>query len=96
MPADRQVGNETQLVRSTGNTSSGAVDLAALTSRAGAIPIPSLTAARREFHKPTGDSRSRPYEWVDLVQHLNHRTLINSSPRTALRVDHHARPWKQS
>ncbi|UUZ74671.1 hypothetical protein LP414_20245 [Polaromonas sp. P1(28)-13] len=79
----RQVGNEidefvTEAVR---NSLLGLpLDLPAINiTRGRDAGIPSLNAARREFHNMTGDSQLTPYtSWVDFAHHLKHEeSLIN-------------------
>ncbi|MDX1722567.1 MAG: peroxidase family protein [Pseudomonas sp.] len=79
----RQVGNHidefvTEALRN--NLVGLPLDLAAINlARGRDTGIPSLNAARREFHQMTGDSQLKPYtSWVDLLQNLkNPASLIN-------------------
>src|SRR5207244_6811002 len=79
----RQVGNEldefvTEAVRN--NLLGLPLDLPAINiARGRDTGIPSLNAARREFHAMTGDSQLLPYtSWADFVQHLRHpESLVN-------------------
>ncbi|MBS1158828.1 MAG: hypothetical protein H6R15_1247, partial [Proteobacteria bacterium] len=79
----RQVGNEidefvTEALRN--NLVGLPLDLAALNlARGRDVGVPSLNAARREFHAGTGDSQLTPYtSWADFVQHIKHpESLIN-------------------
>ncbi|MDM0024029.1 peroxidase family protein [Variovorax saccharolyticus] len=39
--------------------------------------VPSLNAARRDFHSVTGDSQLKPYtSWIDLTQNLKHEASV--------------------
>ena len=79
----RQVGNHidefvTEALRN--NLVGLPLDLASINlARGRDTGIPSLNAARREFHQMTGDSQLKPYtSWVDLLQNLkNPASLIN-------------------
>ena len=79
----RQVGNEidefkTEALRN--NLLGLPLDLATVNlARGRDTGIPSLNAARREFHDVTGDSHLAPYtSWIDFVQHLKHpESLVN-------------------
>jgi len=79
----RQVGNEidefvTEALRN--NLLGLPLDLASINlARGRDTGIPSLNAARRDFHGKTGNSQLAPYtSWADFVQHLKHReSLIN-------------------
>ena len=79
----RQVGNEidefvTEALRN--NLVGLPLDLPAINiARARDTGVPTLNAARRDFHNQTGDSNLTPYtSWADLVQHLKHpESLIN-------------------
>ncbi len=79
----RQVGNEidefvTEALRN--NLLGLPLDLPAINlARGRDTGIPSLNAARREFHAGTGDSQLTPYtSWGDFVQHMKHpESLVN-------------------
>ncbi len=79
----RQVGNEidefkTEALRN--NLLGLPLDLAAINlARGRDTGVPSLNAARREFHDMTGDSQLTPYEsWIDFMQGIEHpESLVN-------------------
>jgi Ca2+-binding RTX toxin-like protein len=79
----RQLGNEidefvTEALRN--NLVGLPLDLPAINlARGRDVGVPSLNAARREFHEMTGDSQLKPYvSWVDFMNNLKHpESLIN-------------------